>query len=504
MAGEFYPAAQQLQYPDILASYVRGQMSPMAVQQAQQQVTTGQLDIDKLRQIMRYAGEIHDQGARNQGGPTGGVQNGPQGQVSSQPPSDYGMPPVNTMMALDVLQGRDPMKSAEAAQQYQLKQAQLHAQGPLNLAEGVISSENAHRLVMNNSTMMQGWKQYAPKLGLDPSDPANLTAENAQAAATLYYNDIAGRVGLPPKAMRAPKLQDIPGGQVDPATGKRTYESLHPVIGASGQPVLLPESQAIGRQPFNPSIFGAANLSDQAVQFAADTYRTTGKMPAAFGRNPAMQAKVLDKVAADAQAAGDTTGAIAARSASLKANGMALDQTSKLESATSSYYNTLDKNLTNLQELAGKVDSSGVPLINKVYRAWQQGIAGDPDVAKYVTYLNSAASEFAKIQSGSLGNAPVSDAARKHADDVINKFMSQGQINAVAEAMRGEGNNRLSSIREQKQQLVGALGQNAPSSQSQTSGSPPARNSQGWVLHTDAKGNKAYVSPDGKQFEEVR
>jgi hypothetical protein len=33
---------------------------------------------------------------------------------------------------------------------------------------------------------------------------------------------------------------------------------------------------------------------------------------------------------------------------------------------------------------------------------------------------------------------------------------------------------------------------------------PPSVNSKGWTLHQDAKGNKAYVSPDGKSFEEVR
>lgn len=32
----------------------------------------------------------------------------------------------------------------------------------------------------------------------------------------------------------------------------------------------------------------------------------------------------------------------------------------------------------------------------------------------------------------------------------------------------------------------------------------PTQNAQGWVLHTDAKGNKAYVSPDGSQYEEVK
>lgn len=34
--------------------------------------------------------------------------------------------------------------------------------------------------------------------------------------------------------------------------------------------------------------------------------------------------------------------------------------------------------------------------------------------------------------------------------------------------------------------------------------SAPLTNSKGWTLHTDKSGNKAYVSPDGKQFEEAR
>ena len=34
--------------------------------------------------------------------------------------------------------------------------------------------------------------------------------------------------------------------------------------------------------------------------------------------------------------------------------------------------------------------------------------------------------------------------------------------------------------------------------------SAPITNFKGWVLHTDASGNKAYVSPDGKSFEEAK
>lgn len=32
----------------------------------------------------------------------------------------------------------------------------------------------------------------------------------------------------------------------------------------------------------------------------------------------------------------------------------------------------------------------------------------------------------------------------------------------------------------------------------------PLTNNKGWTLHTDAQGNQAYVSPDGKQFEEAK
>lgn len=44
----------------------------------------------------------------------------------------------------------------------------------------------------------------------------------------------------------------------------------------------------------------------------------------------------------------------------------------------------------------------------------------------------------------------------------------------------------------------------AKSAMKQKGGTSPMRNAKGWTLHTDAQGNQAYVSPDGKQFEEVQ
>lgn len=247
--------------------------------------------------------------------------------------------------------------------------------------------------------------------------------------------------------------------------GQENARSLKQILGPDGQPTWVTSQEAQGKPAYNASAFGAANLSDQALQFAADTYRNTGKMPTSFGRSPAMQAKVLNKVAADAAATGDTAGAISARSAALKANGIALDQNAKLLTNTSGYLATMDKNLDALTALQGKVDTSGSPLLNKAVRAWQQGVAGDPDVAKYVTFLSSVQGEFAKLKSGSLGNVAASDAAMKDAAEVINKYMNSGSILAVKDAMHQEGQNRVQSIKEQSDSLNAQMGAGAPGTQ---------------------------------------
>jgi hypothetical protein len=223
-----------------------------------------------------------------------------------------------------------------------------------------------------------------------------------------------------------------------------------------------------------------------------------------------MQARVLDKVAQDAHDAGDTTGAIAARQGALKANGTALTQNTKLLAATQGYAETLDKNLTNLLQSYSKVDSTGSPLINKAFRAWQQGVSGDPETAGMVTWLNAVQGEYAKLRSGSLGNQAASDQAMRDSKEVINKAMSEGGMQAVAAAIRGEKENRLQSIQEENTRLTSAMGKGAPGASG--SSQPPASsagqllrvNAQGWALHVDKNGNKAYVSPDGKSYQSVQ
>jgi hypothetical protein len=357
-------------------------------------------------------------------------------------------------------------EAEEATRKLQLQSYQQRIMPKLFQLDTLMKSDQPLKYVGADPALSAAVQQQAQRMGM-----TQLNDANARTVLASMRNQIAARASLPEEAPAVQmQTQNGPLGslyQRDPLSGKlnqvRGEEGLHQIIDAqTGQPKLVTTSEAVGKQPFNTSIFGAANMSDQALQFAADTYRTTGKMPAAMGRNPAMQAKILEKVASDAAASGDTAGSIAARQAGLKANGQALDLTTKKEAVIKPATEKLDMDLNNLLAAAKKVDSTGSPILNRAVRAWQQGVRGDGDVAQMVTWLNAVEGEYAKINSGGTGAAAPSVAVRKEAHDVINKYFSEGTMESVAQAMRQDGQNALLALQGEKQRLQDALGQNAP------------------------------------------
>lgn len=420
--ADFYPAAQYIQNPDILASYVRGQMAPLQVQQAQQQLTAGGLDIEKLRlalqqqrQVMDYANRLagsQSGGAQNLGGQSGGIQNGPQGQVSSQAPQQssgsydgsFGSNPrINTMMALDILQGRDPLKTAQGAQEYELKQRQLQVQGPLAVMDSVAASTSPARIVMNNPGMVQRWQQLAPQLGFDPVKDFN--DDNVRTAITFARNQVAGSAGLPTKEMPA-KQQDIAGPlgslyQRDPISGKVTQvkgeEPLKDVIDpATGQPTNMRASAAEGKQPFNQSIFGASNLGDQAKEFAYQSFVATGKIPANFGRNPAMQASLMDYISKRAAQEGNSAASIAAKGQAFQATqGVVKDFTSGQSGKAVTAINTAVQHINSLTPLVDALGTGDIKQINRFTNAFKEQ-TGSPAPTNYAALKEFVGGEVAK------------------------------------------------------------------------------------------------------------
>jgi hypothetical protein len=379
--------------------------------------------------------------------------------------------PAQTYKRLAVLNGKDPLTVEKETYDLQLQEAQRQVKPQISALDTVVKSDKPTQYVAADPQLHQLWNQVAPTLGFNPATDFN--DKNVRTVMNSARNKIASRVGI---GDEAPIVQEqtVNGAlgsiyQKNPLTGKLSQvkgeEGLKQVVDSkTGLPTFVPDSQAAGKQPFNASIYGAQNVSDQALQFAADTYRTTGKFPAAFGRNPAMQAKVLEKVATDAAASGDTAGSIAARQGALKANGQALDMNTKKLAVIEPAVKKLDLDLHNLFDAAKAAGGSQSPLVNRAIRAWQQGVKGDPDVAQLVVHLNAVEGEYAKLNSGGTGAAAPSVSVRKEAHDAINKYMAEGTLEAAGKAITMDGQNALKVLQDEKDSLSSAMGTNAPGS----------------------------------------
>jgi hypothetical protein len=140
-----------------------------------------------------------------------------------------------------------------------------------------------------------------------------------------------------------------------------------------------------------------------------------------------------------------------------------------------------------------KVDRTQFKSLNSVLQAAEKH-AGGEDVIKLATATNSLINAYARAISPS-GTPTVSD--KEHARDILDTAFSKGQFKAATDVMMQEIDAAKASPGTAKEALRELRGQGGKSDHSSTNG-------KGWKLHTDKNGNKAYVSPDGKQFEEVK
>jgi hypothetical protein len=318
--------------PDVLGSYLRGQMAPIQQQAAIQQITQSQQEVAQSRQMMSQQSQsfpigleqaklalqglqlqrkvvLNDPGVQQALGMgaqsaqpgAGGIQNDPQAAAGSGQSGfngTIGGYKPNTMMALAMLGGGDPLKTAEGVQNYQLTQNKMRAAGPLSLMETGSTSPQADQLINANPDFQQMWFQMAPKLGLNPG--RDLTPLNARRAFTMAYNGIGAQAGgtaagftpkpdpymlqnvkgqygqqlqLDPGGEAAGKLtqvagREVPSGSVQQTTdltGKRTGV-LVPTSGMTpgGQPIAMSGGKVdLGMEPPTDAMINSAGFAAQ-------------------------------------------------------------------------------------------------------------------------------------------------------------------------------------------------------------------------------------------------
>lgn len=383
-------------------------------------------------------GYLHDAGkaafnsiGSNLGGQLASLGNGPQQSSPIVDAQKAAIAQGNQQNAADLASGTDPLQARINALQ---KAVQANIPGAAAALDAAVDAQNKNK-----------------------TTTAQATKDNAQAAAAS--DEIQNR---------AAQLQ-MKQSELDKSTQKDTWSTIIET------PATVVQKNGLGevrvQQKQSAATAAAANVSPDAMQAMLDSYHTTGTPPSGLARSPAMAGAFWQAESDFQKQTGNTAGSVLAAKASAKANTDALAQTQKQISSTTSYFDTMDKNIAQVNGLATKLNLSDQPTLNKAVAAFQKGTS-DPDFAKYNVFFDSVANEYAKIKSGSLGNAPVSDSARKEAQSVLLPLMSAGGVQAALEAVKTEGQNRLDSLNAQRDSLVQRLTGRAP--QAPAAVTPPA------------------------------
>lgn len=520
-------------------SAVEAQKDYQAAQVSQQQLQKGWLDQQMLGQKMAFLNapggmggpqappQQPQQAAQGQPDPSQGqAPQGPQqGQAFgfTQPPQAQGAPqgaqqpnpyltpptqqdissiPIGGMSGdwlaryQTAIEGKSPLEAYQSVHTQQEKLAQQQMAPKLASLDYLLKSDKPSVYMQADKQLMQAWPQLAAQAGLDPQKDYN--DDGVRHALTFARNQFATAVGLPGVAPTN-RLVDVGNQQRDPITGKVEHEEgLEDVDLGDGKHALLPQSQAIGKPKFNATTAAAAQLQDPKVS-ALDAALTTAGVNIPGGRNGQQRIASLQNLIraypdSDPQQIADKV-----RTGQLDFNGAkrSTGQLSTLSAAADIQSRKIEKDLNSLGPIVQRLPGGPAKIANaltNLQKDWSWN--GDKDTTEAVGYIKELAGEYAKLVSGSTGMAAPAEGEMKSALGLMQSALTKNGYEGMHEFLSTTSQNRRDAVREGLK--------NAARPGTATGATTPTTNANGWVLHTDKNGNQAYVSPDGKSFEEVK
>jgi len=293
------------------------------------------------------------------------------------------------------------------------------AGGQLNVAQGNLAVNQARLEVQKN----------APKLGL--TDPADIDRVAVGVASGKIPVDRLNSTTAP---LFAKLLRSDPN---------LDFTKLS--IGQAGDKASVVTTARIGAEQTR-----ATSLTPEMIQQHSEAYNTTGKLPPlGSGAQAAVDRVAILRYASENSPTDATTKALN------KAQLDALVPLAKQEAAVTNYVKTFDKNIDLARAALTKVSNTNIPALN----AWllnpaQRQITGDPDLKALSVYVSSLQAEFAKIQSGAMGNSVTADAAIKRAQETINTADSPRAFRAALDAMVKESRNRIASFEDTRKEMA--------------------------------------------------
>ena len=244
-----------------------------------------------------------------------------------------------------------------------------------------------------------------------------------------------------PKDAKAPVTWTVPNGRKETTYG---YD-------ANGKQIVLGVKNLDKPEPLEDAI---NSFTPAAIDNAAARYNIDGTLPPmGMGKGgSAARSQILNRAAELAIGVNGTDQRV--NQLTTKASASTLLQLKKTKTMIKAFEEMANKNADIALEMSEKVDRSGVPIVNKWILAAQGKIQGDVDTATFNTALNVFSNEYAKIMSGSMGNTPVSDSARKEAHEILNTSQTKEQLRANIALLQREMKNRLIGLDASEAELI--------------------------------------------------
>lgn len=212
---------------------------------------------------------------------------------------------------------------------------------------------------------------------------------------------------------------------------------------------------------------GAAGWSDNAIDAAATQMLENGGRVPPNLRNQAAIARVWSRYSELLNAQGRGAEGQVARQASVAASQRGLVTVRARRALMEPAERAANRELQLVQQLSTRVGLSNSPFWNRPINAWGDRAAGNPDLIAFRNAALSAATEYARVLSGSTGASGITDSAREEAESMINVNMSPAQIVAATETMRLGMSYKNEELLEEERQFLEDLGQapqNGPAS----------------------------------------
>jgi hypothetical protein len=204
-----------------------------------------------------------------------------------------------------------------------------------------------------------------------------------------------------------------------------------------------------------------ATLDDKTMSYlgalADKNPKLYSSMTSGWSRNPVRMQGIKEAIA-QAISRGESpdqwAGSQTEHSMGITADQGSLNAMTKSLDAVTAFENTAIRNGDRLVELGDKVDSTGVPAIERWIRGGRQA-TGDPDVAKFNAQMQVYRTEAAKILTNPNLTGQLTDSARHEVEGFLSGASSAEQIRGVVDLLKNDFENRKKTLQNQIKEAQG-------------------------------------------------